>query len=1027
MSKLEAFSALSILSFATAAAGGDLPRLPSLTAASAEGSTALELEELEIAVTIQGHLARTEYVMTYRNDLDRELRADFLFPLPAGAHLSDVGLYFGDRLRRASAVGRDLGRRAYENIVPRFVSNGRDPILAEWTTGNSFRYDVYPIPRRGSKKIYLAYDEELSDDAYELDLRYRNRFRRFRIEVEADGPFDQEGGLELDCYRERCAFEGEGITVDARLRVRGSKPATPVALMELGSDGLYYLSLPLEAPLLHDPYPAAGHLTLLWDASGTTAGQSLSVLQAFLLRLVDAQARPVDVTVVPFHAWKEPSIDIARADTESGRDALLAALQAISPVGGTYLPALWAELRNVPANSRIVLVTDGQSSMGPHDDLARSLASLAELRREVLVVNSSPALDVEMLEGIARATRGWYVDLRGADERAITSHVQRVMNFPRFLTEATLEGALDRGISQPAPVGGPGRLSLTARFAKPMARGEVLLRFDGPRGGIFERLRFVTVRTRDIGLVRSHWARDRLEDLLVSADGASIREHGMKHHLLTPETSLVVLETWRDYLTHGVDMPADVREDYDAVLENQKARRREWEREWRRIIRREGSSMEGLWTLAGQVEDQYGGVLPGVLVTVSSWERGTESTAVTDEEGRYRVLATSPPGAFSLRAELRGFQTLWYEFSDGLPSGTELEPFVMGLAGVCESVTVSLGGGPPPSQLPREKTELPSGGTMLPPASTPHGASEAWRFSHWLHELGLEGTPLPQSWANTRRGLAKRTALELAKSDRSDRDVLEMYVAARSVLGPSKWLAAESARSLYPSRPAVAARIASELVEHDPEEPGVARTVARLFDDWGRRELAEPLLLRALEQAPHELQSFLHWIRFGYRNEGVGVWDWVAERLGDQPPLALRRDVERALRSRVGPAGPNASLEVELVWDGRSVDLDLEVLEPSGRRALHRNRDQPRPAGWLSANEPSYGPEVYSILNRASGTYTIRVRYARAGQMELEAATLGLVTVSRKTQEGEVERSTHPFVLGERDETWELRLDRIEN
>ena len=98
-------------------------------------------------------------------------------------------------------------------------------------------------------------------------------------------------------------------------------------------------------------------------------------------------------------------------------------------------------------------------------------------------------------------------------------------------------------------------------------------------------------------------------------------------------------------------------------------------------------------------------------------------------------------------------------------------------------------------------------------------------------------------------------------------------------------------------------------------------------------------------------------------------------------------------------------------------------MEPSGRRAGHRNRDQPRPAGWLSDNQESYGPEVYSIQNPAGGSYTIRVRYAQTGQMELEAATLGVVTVYRRNAEGNLERSAHPFVLGGRDETWEMRAD----
>jgi hypothetical protein len=1027
MSTSRGISFLAILTVAATASGGDAPRLPSLAALTDRGATALALEDLDIEVTIQGHLARTEYLMTYRNDLDRELRADFLFPLPAGAHLSDVGLYFGDQLRRASVVGRSLARTAYENVVPRFVSTGRDPIVAEWATGNSFRYDVYPIPRRGEKRIYVAYDEELSGEAYELDLRYGRRFRRFRIRVKSENALHYEGNLPLDCRRE-CEYDADDSTVDALVRIQVEQGDDGIAWMELGTDGLYYLSLPLEPSDGTEPYPATGHLTLLWDASGTTASQSLSVLEGFLRRFVEAQARPVDVTVVPFHAWKDPSIDVARVDTDSGRDALRSVLQSIAPVGGTYLPALLAEVQNVPRESRIVLVTDGLSSMGPQGDLARSLSSLSALDRGVLVINSSPSFDVDWLQGIARATGGWYVDLRGADEPAIARQVERAMSFPRFLTEASWEESLDRGTSQPLTLGGPGRLSLTARLATPAARGEVRLRFDGPRGSSYESVRFLTRRTsQDLGLLRGQWARDRLKDLLVSGDGTSIKEHGIRHHLLTPETSLVVLETWRDYLTHGVPMPPDVRHDYAAFLERENEIRREWEEEWRRLVRREGDSRHGPWTLEGRIEDTWGGVLPGVRVTVSSRERGTEHTALTDDEGRFRVLAPATPGPFRLRAELQGFQSIWYEFNEDLPGGTELERIVMGLAGVCESVIVSLGG-PPPSRLPVEKTELPEGARISSAGASSSEGTESWRFARWLGDLGLEGMRLPENWVATRRGLSKRVSGFLSRRTGSDREILEMYVAARSVLGPSPWLAVETARKLFHSRPEVAARIAGELLEHDPEEAGLARVAAQLYEVWDQRELAEPLLLRALEQAPHQLQSYLHWIRFGYRGEPNDFWDWVDERRSELPPPELRREVDWALRTRVGPAGgelpvfPGTGLQVELVWDRRSVDLDLEVIEPSGRRVHHRDRSSSGAAGRLSSNEPSYGPEAYIARSPASGRYTVRVRYVRTGDMELETATLGVVTVYLRTAEGKFERSAHPFVLGGRDETWEIEV-----
>src|SRR5437879_1296836 len=59
--------------------------------------------------------------------------------------------------------------------------------------------------------------------------------------------------------------------------------------------------------------------------------------------------------------------------------------------------------------------------------------------------------------------------------------------------------------------------------------------------------------------------------------------------------------------------------------------------------------------IEGTVLDASGGVLPGVTVTVSSADTGTERSVVTNEKGLYRVLLL-PLGAYRVVAELPGFK-----------------------------------------------------------------------------------------------------------------------------------------------------------------------------------------------------------------------------------------------------------------------------------------------------------------------------------------------------------------------------------
>jgi hypothetical protein len=65
----------------------------------------------------------------------------------------------------------------------------------------------------------------------------------------------------------------------------------------------------------------------------------------------------------------------------------------------------------------------------------------------------------------------------------------------------------------------------------------------------------------------------------------------------------------------------------------------------------------GQGSLRGYVKDEQGGALPGVTVTATSPQLIQPATAVTDEQGYYR-LNNLPPGTYAIGVELTGFSAL---------------------------------------------------------------------------------------------------------------------------------------------------------------------------------------------------------------------------------------------------------------------------------------------------------------------------------------------------------------------------------
>jgi hypothetical protein len=91
--------------------------------------------------------------------------------------------------------------------------------------------------------------------------------------------------------------------------------------------------------------------------------------------------------------------------------------------------------------------------------------------------------------------------------------------------------------------------------------------------------------------------------------------------------------------------------------------------------------------LSGVIYDPSKAVLPGVTVVVTNADTGITRTAVTDEEGRYAILAL-PPGNYSVRAELSGFLP---QVREGIivDLGSALDAsLTLPLAGTQERVTV---------------------------------------------------------------------------------------------------------------------------------------------------------------------------------------------------------------------------------------------------------------------------------------------------------------------------------------------------
>lgn len=973
--------------FVAAQLAAERPAIPTLTIEGDDGKVALEMTNLDIRVTIRGHLARTEYAMTFHNSLDRVAAGDFRFPLPADAEVSDLGLYFDDHLRHGVAVERVLARAAYEAVVHR----GVDPALVEWSAGRGFRLRVYPIPEKGEKKVFIAYDQELIGNDYVLDLRY-GRTMHFALAIDADGrTVDIEGTLPRSA-------RGQAERVDGILRVARDARETAFAAHS-PEDNAWYASAAVDLVSPSDTVTPAPHVVILYDTSSSSVQQNAARIRSFLAAFLSRQQAWAKADVIPFHIALDRARRIEGAATAAGQRELDRVLAEQQPLGATNLLAVVTQLpaiaASLPPATRIVLVTDGLTSLGDSRDVAAAFAKLADLRRPLLVVNAANTADDQLLRNAARATGGWSFDLMRTDPGAAA---ETAMRLPAEVQ--TGGGVVPRSVL----IAGEARIAVAVRAQASLTTLTVARR----------ELRLRELHdARETSMVRRAWARARLREMLESlATDEELIAHGRAYTQLTPRTSLLVLESWRDYEQYGIPMPPDV------VAEKQR------DEEQRKAVLRPLQLpptvvTQGGWSLKGRVLESSGNPLPGVTVRLQ--DGGVTTAAdVTDADGRFLLAQATPPKDVVVLAQLEGFNVASRKLADDAPSGASLD-LVMQIASISEAITVT-------AEAPVVETS-----SMAAASSVPSLRTQVITTDNLLTTIARDAVTdsddpeVRAAVALQRRDLTREVIARL-RAITSTNERLRYYLSARAFLGGDKSFHVFAAEVFRDRSPEVAARVLSDLAEARHDDAPLLRILARVLDGWNEPDLARLLLRRAIELSPAEPQSWREMILLEARHgrpAEVASWtrrlqatrrdDREIEEIYAQVDDAAARwtrasafDRQRGVDIRFDPAD---DITVELMFDTGWSWVDLHITEPSGETVTWNHTASAAGATFTGGMIFGFGPEIYRIRNAPRGDYRVDIDYYASDDTNVSLETLAHVVVYSRGRRGAIERREHFVVL----------------
>ncbi|MGB3716469.1 MAG: VIT domain-containing protein [Candidatus Promineifilaceae bacterium] len=253
----------------------------------------LKIEYQRVNTMIDDQVATTHIDQLFVNDNDRMLEGVYLFPLPAGATVSELTMWVNGEAIEAKILEADEARQIYDEIVRQW----RDPALLEYVGTSAIQANVFPIPPHDERRIEIEYSQILPAENGLIHYIYPQSTNLYtntpldnqniRVEVKSDeairtiySPSHQVSIDRDGDFRAVVGYEGINVMPDEDFEVYYSVSQDEIGLnlisfKESGQDGFFLL---LVAPAVNvDPDEVVDKdVILVIDTSGSMEGDKLA-------------------------------------------------------------------------------------------------------------------------------------------------------------------------------------------------------------------------------------------------------------------------------------------------------------------------------------------------------------------------------------------------------------------------------------------------------------------------------------------------------------------------------------------------------------------------------------------------------------------------------------------------------------------------------------------------------------------------------------------------------------------------------
>jgi|WetSurSiteA1Bulk_404760.scaffolds.fasta_scaffold00237_3 hypothetical protein len=891
----------------------------------------VHLDVLKIDIRVVGQVASTTLDMTFSNKNNRVLEGEFNFPLGEGQTVSRFALDINGVLREGVIVEKEHGRQTFEAVVRR----GIDPGLLEMTQGNNFRARIFPLPANGSRRVVLAFEQELTDkgsnDLYVLPLGITDPVSRFSVhaeiiqkEVRIDQENNELSNLALKRWRDSFVadLELDNYTPDKQIALgfphQGDRALVLTAPMA-GHPGSTYFYVTVRPEVHRRSKVLPSKITLLWDNSNSARSRDtkkeIDLLEAYFQKIGNLQ-----IDLVPFNI----RFGETRTFTiENGNwNELRSVLESMVYDGGTSLGHL--DLSSFRSDE-ILLFSDGMSNFGPSEPVLSATP--------VYAINTSLITDHGALTYIAQRTGGIYINL---SKQTIEESLSMLTYSNYHLISAFAENGDMTEIYPSMPCQFVNSLSL-AGIMKGNAATLVLNFGFGSTIVYAKRINLTADSSAEELLLRRLWATKKLAELSLNEEKNldAITSLGKEYGIVTRNTSWIVLENISDYLQHHILPPVEMRDEYYKQLSASE----------KKTAENVSNHIDYVVGLSGEQSKWWNTKFPVLPLTDdSSQSRGhnqpQEGLILAGVADSMDFARTMPMMMLSEEADMQEAVSLDYHAGDQSFEKTK--------------------------SLTKADIQLSAWDPQTPYLKVLQYSATGQEYPTYL-KLKDEYGSMPAFYMDASDFFREKGKYDIA--------VLILSNLAELKLEAPQLLRVLGKKLLKLDQKNEAVRVFEKVMKLKGEEPQSYRDLGLAYMANGNFQQAITTLYEVVKREWDVRFPGIELIVMNEINQILAAHAGLDHEFMD-PRLLKEEPVD---------------IRVVLTWDTDNCDMDLWVTEPSGEKCFYQHQLTIRGGKISNDFTGGYGPEEYMIKTAAAGEYLIQANYfGNRSQTFLAPVTLHL-------------------------------------